>query len=361
VPKIENKTQRKLKAVGAYVFAGGFTLGLKQAGFDVTHHLEDGLFGTETAMANFNELSVITDYEKWLNKDFDIVDLVFCNPPCSPWSTAGIVKGQTTMEQTDWRSHPSARCVNRSFSLLAALEPIIWCFESVRQVYSKAGDMLDNMAQSAIELGYKIYDVFVEAKNHGVPQHRKRYFMICSKVDIEWQMPIVDSWPTVYDALNRAGNDDDSCGKTPSSVEAIIKLIGQGENARMVWDREIKNGRLLQSSRPAFIYDRMAGDRPSYTLLGSCNKIHPDEDRMLSVNETKVLCGFPIDFKLVGNSADRYAQLGKGVCPPVARWLGRQLSSAIKKNKKVTILNRTRIDVQPILTGEAKCQKSVKK
>lgn len=357
MPAVGFRQDRLVKAVGAYIFAGGFTLGLKKAGFDVTHHLEDGQFGVKTAAANFLKLKIKTEPKRWLDGEKLITDLVFCNPPCSPWSTAGIVRGQTTDQQTDWRSHMHSKCVARSFSLMQSLRPLVWTFESVRQVFSKAGDMLDEMSAEAASMGYKTYDLFVEAKNHGVPQHRKRYFMVCSRVEIDWEMPVVESWPTVYEKLELVNRDDDFCGKTPSSVEAIIQKIGQGENARMVWDRMVKSGEQPQSSRPAFIYDRMAGDRPSYTLLGSCNKMHPDEDRMLSVNETKVLCGFPPEFKLIGSMGDRYAQLGKGVCPPVAEWLGKNLMVAIRRKKTVEDVDRVRVDVLPTLTEETTCRR----
>lgn len=358
MPKIGSKSKKRPTAVGAYVFAGGFTLGLKRAGFDVTDHLEAGKFGVATAQLNFPSLRIHQTPESWPIKSIATMrpDLVFCNPPCSPWSTAGIVRGQTTEQQTDWKSHEHAKCVARCFSLLSSARPSVWCFESVRQVYSRAGDMLSEMASSAMAMGYSVSDVMVEGKNHGVPQHRKRYFMVCSRVEIDWMAPTIEKWPTVDESLSLASDEDDSVGTTPSSVESIMSVIGQGENARMAWDREVKAGRPVSGTRPAFIYDRMAPDRPSYTLLGSCNKIHPHEDRMLSVNETKVLCGFPPTFKLVGSTNDRYAQLGKGVCPPVAEWLGRQIRTALNRNKTVSSPIRTLHKIESTLreTDDAK-------
>lgn len=247
---------------------------------------------------------------------------------CSPWSTAGIVKGLSTEDQNDWRSHPKTHCVASAFDQLKQLKPLIWCFESVRQAYTKGKDMLDDMAAEAMGLGYSVTDLFTEARNHGIPQHRKRYFMVCHKIEISWLRPSTPE-KSVYEALSDVDYADDFCGKMPSSIEAICELIGQGENARMAWDRAMEAEVPLTSKRPAFIYDRMAGDRPSYTLLGSCNKLHPVENRMLSVNETKVLCGFPASYQLTGNMTDRYAQLGKGVCPPVAKWLGEQFHAAL--------------------------------
>lgn len=81
------------------MFAGGFTLGVREY-FDVLCHLEDGKFGVETAKKNL-KIPIHQDCRSWPLEDLGRVDLVYCNPPCSPWSTAGIVKGQSTADQTN--------------------------------------------------------------------------------------------------------------------------------------------------------------------------------------------------------------------------------------------------------------------
>ena len=338
MPKVGARARPR--AVGVYIFAGGFTLGVRAAGFDVLCHLEDGAFGVETARTNFPTLPIYDRRDQWPVDELSRVDLVYANPPCAPWSTAGIVKGQSREQQTDWRAHPLSRCVGDAFLLLKSLNPTIWCFESVRQAYSRGRTMIDDMAMTAMGMGYSVTDLFTEAKHFGVPQHRKRYFMVAHRVEIEWRPSKQDALPTVDEALRSADERDDMTGGMPKSVTAIVGEIGRGENARAVYDRMIARGDALASSRPAFIYDRMASDRPSYTLLGSCNKIHPHEDRMLSVNESKAICGYPRDFVFVGSMMSRYAQVGKGVCPPVAEWLGTQLRRAIETRRVVAPVRR---------------------
>lgn len=335
------------------MFAGGFTLGVRAAGFRIVCHLEEGRFGADTVRRNMPDVTLYQDPRLWpVERLRDRTDLVFCNPPCSPWSTAGIVRGQTTEQQCDWRAHPACRHTASAFSLLRELRPRVWVTESVRQVYTRGGEMLSSMSDEALSLGYDVHDLYVEAKDFGVPQHRKRYFMVCSRVEIDWRMPVQDEEPTVYGALADADDVDDMVGATPKSVEAIIDLIGQGENARMVWDREAKAGRAPRSARPAFIYDRMAGDRSSYTLLGSPNKLHPDEDRILSTNETRALCGFPRSYRIVGPVNQRYAQLGKGVCPPVARWLAGEVARSLSAGAPVRSPSRRFTKIESVPSSE---------
>jgi DNA (cytosine-5)-methyltransferase 1 len=330
--------------VGAYIFAGGFTVGVRDAGFRVLCHLEDGGFGTETARLNLG-VEVHDDPGSWPVGEIGPVDLVYCNPPCSPWSTAGIVRGLSTEDQTDWRSHPQSHCVATAFSLLRSIGPRVWCFESVRQAYTRGGQMLDEMASEAMSIGYSVTDLFVEAKDFGVPQHRKRYFFVAHKVKIGWRPSGQERDPTVAEFLSRADRTDDRVGKMPGSVAAIASRLSRGENARSCWDRLSSEGAGDLGTRPAFIYDRMASDRPSYTLFGSCNKLHPDEDRLLSVNEMSALCGYPRGYRFVGSTGSRYAQVGKGVCPPVARWLAGEVLSALSRGESVTNPTRSAVTV----------------
>src|SRR5260370_23897113 len=77
-------------ALGVYIFGGGFTVGVKRAGFRVLGHLEDGPFGVSTAKRNHPELSghIHTDPASWPLDQFGMVDFVYGNPPCAPWSQA---------------------------------------------------------------------------------------------------------------------------------------------------------------------------------------------------------------------------------------------------------------------------------
>ena len=43
---------RKPTAVGMHIFAGGFSVGVQQAGFEVACHLETSAYGVQTARDN---------------------------------------------------------------------------------------------------------------------------------------------------------------------------------------------------------------------------------------------------------------------------------------------------------------------
>lgn len=58
-----------MNALGCYIFAGGFSIGVKQAGFDVLGHVEAGNYGVQTFIKNFDKQlaqAVQPPVGKWL-------------------------------------------------------------------------------------------------------------------------------------------------------------------------------------------------------------------------------------------------------------------------------------------------------
>ena len=109
-----------MKALGTYIFAGGFTLGVSKH-FDVDAHFESkpGLY-KKTFKANFPDIPVYEGEDDWPRKKFkNKIDFVYCNPPCAPWSNlGGAQKGAGA-----WRDDPRIKCWRDSFNLLKDLKP----------------------------------------------------------------------------------------------------------------------------------------------------------------------------------------------------------------------------------------------
>lgn len=75
------------RAVDCQSFAGGFTLGVVQAGFELAGKREDvGGFGVQNCLANRHILGYNWQAQVSEPKDWEVVNdaqLVFGNPPCS--------------------------------------------------------------------------------------------------------------------------------------------------------------------------------------------------------------------------------------------------------------------------------------
>src|SRR5713226_4135576 len=133
-------TERPI-AVGAFCFAGGFTLGVQQH-FDVIAHLEERFqesgskrrraYAVETQRLNFPHVPTYPGNDWWPLADLSRqrVDFIYGNPPCALFSSMGHKQGKGAER---WRDDPRVKCIERHFSLVTRLRPKAWALESVTQ------------------------------------------------------------------------------------------------------------------------------------------------------------------------------------------------------------------------------------
>src|SRR6185369_10322557 len=82
-------SKKKPTALGAHIYAGGFSLGVRRH-FDVLCHFEEWKFGVATVEQNLKIPVHVGEPSTWpINEYTGYVDFVYCNPPCAPWSRAG--------------------------------------------------------------------------------------------------------------------------------------------------------------------------------------------------------------------------------------------------------------------------------
>jgi DNA (cytosine-5)-methyltransferase 1 len=111
--------------------------------------------------------------------------------------------------------------------------------------------------------------------------------------------------------------------------------------------RSVMGGALDASGGRVGFWRRLSWDEPSPTLVTSpvqkaTGLCHPTEDRPLSVEEYKRVQQFPDEFKLLGNIASQYRQLGNAVPTRLAESIGRALDQLARKpSRKEPVLSRS--------------------
>lgn len=338
-------------ALGVYIFAGGFSLGIEKH-FNILAHFEDGPFGTATVRLNRPDIPIFTNVPAWPADDliYQRLPLIYGNPPCAPWSTAGNLVNQKTKLANagigfKWEADPRVECVRRQFALLERLAPTMWVWESVAAAYSRGATFIADLAQRANDRGYAVTRVLVNGKWTGLPQERRRFFFVAHRVELPWAHP-GKSPPTVGEviALNpdAAEEHPDSKAKITGSIVNYIGDIEQGKGAIDAFNRwkerehlplELnKHGHVR--GRPNFLCHRLHPGKPSGTIVSGTCLVHPHHDRFLTVKETQLLSGYPADYVFVGR--DAYSQISKAVLPPVADWLGGILRAGYDAGVPVT-------------------------
>lgn len=248
------------------------------------------------------------------------LDILDGSPPCQGFSTAGKRK---------W-DDPRNSLFKEYARLLNDLQPKVFVMENV------TGMIKGCMKQAYLQIiatlrgcGYKAKGRVMNAMYFNVPQNRERVIIIGVREDlgIEPSHPKPSNKPmTVRQALK--GVDVGDYPVIKGKWAEIGKRLPQGET-----------GEYFAGKGHGFGIQRLHWDKPSPTIrktmasLGWACLMHPDEPRVISINEAKRLCSFPDKFIFEGKTFDMWQRIGNSVPP--------NLMKAIAEHIKDNILGKT--------------------
>jgi DNA (cytosine-5)-methyltransferase 1 len=208
------------------------------------------------------------------------------------------------------------------------------------------------------ELGYSFEDGVVDVKNYGVPQKRRRYLLIATRLAGHLALPRTfetEKGTNVRDHIGdetefprlEAGHRDDSpsmhivSGLSELNLRRIRKTTKDG-GTRHDWakDPELQIPAYEGQDDGYFpdVYGRMKWDEPAPTITTKFNSLsngrfgHPEQDRAISLREGATLQTFPTDFVFHGGLQGIARQIGNAVPPLLAKALG----MAMVKHRKNT-------------------------
>lgn len=331
--KSSRKAQRKKPtALGAYIFAGGQTLGVERAGFEVLAHFEDGKYGVKTFQANRPNIPVFTDAAKWPVEEYrGKVDWVYCNPPCAVFSNAGKSHGSLH----GWRTDPRLACYRRCFDLLDALQPRVLTIESVTNAYRNGREFMQELETAAAALGYSTTHLFIDGQYCGLPQSRRRHFSTFTRARFKAIAPDFTTRVTVGDVLKNVKEPGFHRAIKPE-LAPIYAALRPRQGVADAWMKlnpestwTVVNGRV--KGRPRMMEARIPWDDIMGAFIGDFY-IHPLEARPLGVYEAQALCGYPEDWILGCPPASAFSEFARGVLPPVAEWVGRQVLATLEQS-----------------------------
>ena len=175
----------KLRIVDLFCGSGGFTLGFLKEKYNVELAADIDPYCEKVYQKNLPKIKfVLSDLSK-LNKNiFEGLkpDIVVGGPPCQGFSTIGarISSVEKKRKKKDIRN-------NLVFSFIEHvnyLNPKIFLMENVSGILTREnGNIFSELKKKIKNYGYR-FEVFnLDAVNYGVPQYRKRVFIIGTKFD----------------------------------------------------------------------------------------------------------------------------------------------------------------------------------
>lgn len=341
-------TQPDFKAIDFFCGGGGMTCGLRQAGINVIAGVDFDKDAKETyEFNNPGTVYVQTDIRKlrtnYFERNFDIhpnddsLILVGCSP-CQFYSIINSDKNKSLKSKDLLRNF--ARFIDY-------YRPGYVLVENVPGITTNKESILPFFLSELERLGYKYDKKIVNMNDYGIPQSRRRFSLIATRLDdVEIQFPAKsEKRLTVRDVLGEengfakiaAGHKDASdfkhtvAGLSSKGLKRMQKTRHDG-GSRLDWaDNPELQLKCFVDHDDCFkdTYGRMWWDKPAPTITTKFFSIsngrfgHPEEDRAISIREGATLQTFPKEYVFKTNSIATAAKLiGNAVPCEYARRLG---------------------------------------
>jgi DNA (cytosine-5)-methyltransferase 1 len=322
-----------MKVIDLFSGAGGLSLGLKRAGFKVVACVEikrdamDTYASHDTDAVHFNKDIRSIDFGRF----HGTVDLVSGGPPCQPFSIGGLRKV----------SADSRDMIPEFVRCLEEVQPEAFIMENVPGLMQKkARPYFDSVIARLSACGYRLNWAVLSAADYGVPQKRKRLFILGSrKIQLRFPAPThgYDMASQHVTALQVLGREP--IGEAPNCP---VKFARYPDLRPDPYSGQIYNGggRPINPNGPCHTILASSGGYKTHWI--DTENVAPEYHahlksggaprngfvpgaRRLSVEECAIIQTFPRDLHFFGRRSAQYAQVGDAVPPDLAFFVARSV------------------------------------
>jgi DNA (cytosine-5)-methyltransferase 1 len=318
-----------LKVLDLFCGAGGFSLGFKQANYEIVCGLDNFEPVIRTFSYNFSSSHIILEdikkvSSKRIKEEVGEVDVIIGGPPCEAFTLASSKIQKDPLDRL--YSDPRGQLVLHFIRLVGDLKPIFFVMENVR------GILIPQIKEAIIKefkrVGYdRIYFNVLHAEDYGNPSIRTRVFISNLKILPEKSKIKRTVWDAIGDLPSPYSiHDIPNHDPVPVSERKLRKIL------------RLKKGHSLVSfigadNRMKENYIRLKFNSLAPTVMGKSRFIHPVENRILTVRENARLMSFPDDFIFFGGREVQFDQVGEAVPPILAKSIALYCLKALKELK----------------------------
>lgn len=324
----------KYKYIDLFAGAGGMSLGFDKAGFENVLAVEYDECFAETYKFNFPDHNLRVEDIKNISNDEikeiignNKIDVIIGGPPCQGFSIAGRIGRNFIDDERNQLFKEFVRFVN-------VIKPKIFVMENVAALKThNKGKTIEEIVNEFKNVGYTVkYDV-LNAVNYGVPQQRRRIFIIGTlDENNKFEFPKkTNKYITIEEALK--GLPELKSGETSNipNHNAMHHSKQMLEKMSYVKDGGNRND-IPEEIRPKSgdirKYIRYNSKEPSICITGDMRKVfHFNQNRALTGRELARIQTFPDNFIFKGNAGKVQQQIGNAVPPKLAF----QIANSVKE------------------------------
>lgn len=377
-----------LRAIDLFCGAGGLTQGLRDAGYDVVLAIDKDKDSCLTYEKNHPDTHVECRSIAKMKVDEIAelaggpVDVIVGGPSCQTFSTAGRKNGWVR------KGDPRTNLWKQMLEVVEKLEPKAFLLENVPGLmYWKKGEFGAKILDGFESLGYQVSKEILLAADYGVPQRRRRLFLVGLMGSEPFEFPAathlggwrrdyldlwetrrkerglyrhIRTWETIGDLPSASVSEKPRLtdarrltpiarslrGKGPitdhdalpiaEDLLELIRHVPQGGTWRDI-PRHLLPDRYrgMRRTDSTNLLARLDPDLPAYTITTQFDNVtagcftHPYEDRALTIREAARLQTFPDSYTFVGGTAPKCRQIGNAVPPLLAHVLASAIAKAV--------------------------------
>jgi DNA (cytosine-5)-methyltransferase 1 len=228
------------KVLSLFSGCGGFDLGFRQAGFQISDAFDLDPVAIATYNSNFRRQATLRDLALGELKPIYKPDVVIAGPPCQGFSTIG------KMNRDDQRNDLFVK----SCQIAVSTRPKVIVIENVPAIASsKFGAILEEALQTLREANYYVQCKIIAGEELGLAQRRRRFFLVGRELNAPFEIRFRKRpSSTVSDALKGLANISKIDSKEfalSRDYQRIAERIGpgqklcnvrSGENSVHTWD-----------------------------------------------------------------------------------------------------------------------------
>jgi DNA (cytosine-5)-methyltransferase 1 len=348
----------KLTCVDGFSGAGGLSLGLARAGFDIVLSFDNDPLCIETQRLNpkyFGHQVLCSGIEEMLGGQLlriarlqpGELDLLAGGPPCQGFSVQRIGPDEDNRNNL----------VLKYVQLVEEVRPKYFLMENVKGLAGKrGGEYLFRVMRRAEKCGYHVHFRVLDAQDFAVPQRRQRVMVVgerlinggSPKFVFPKAMTPQGKRVTVRMAIGKLPVPPQSGAEHPDYTHHRRDRLSDLNKKRLA---ALKAGQGREHLPPELlaechhvspeiighrnVYGRMRWDDVAPTITARFDSFtrglfgHPSQLRSISLREGAELQTFPSDMVFAGNKVDIARQIGNAVPVRLAEAIGKSIAACL--------------------------------
>ena len=317
------------RTVSLFSGIGGLDLGFIKQGFNIIWANDFDKYAVESYKANIDSNIVYGD----LNNYLEVIpehDIVLAGFPCQPFSLMGKQQGFTDERGTLFFT------IER---ILKKHKPKVIVLENVKNLLTHdRGKTIKRMLEILEDkLNYKVYYDVLNTSDYGLPQTRRRVFIVGFLIEEFGEELNTFTFPspeklneTVFDLL-----DENVDKKYFLSHKILPTILSNG--SKNYYSKSEINLKIAKPLTATMHKMHRANQDNYYEDIVNRNKFEDTVEKRISTirrltpNECRKLQGFPNNWKYVVSDTQLYRQFGNAVSVNVSEKLAEQVKKVIKK------------------------------